>query len=121
MLLLDRAGHCVLNDNVTNVTFVSLSLLFPLLFQDNSAAEPEKKKEKEKKKNISSIIYELKYDVSSHGFVPKVLEKLILDEVREHYSNIFIGIIVYCNCRHQLVHHLLIPMQLHTEHNDLER
>lgn len=54
-------------------------------FQD----EAQKKagdKAKESKKNISSVLYELKYDVKTHGYVPKELEKRVTEEVSvEHF------------------------------------
>lgn len=48
------------------------------LQDEKKAAEA---KAKEAKKTVTAVLYELKYDVKSHGFAPKDLEKRVLDEV----------------------------------------
>lgn len=54
--------------------------LFSLPLQD----EAQKKagdKSKDGKKTISSVLYELKYDIKSHGYSPKELEERVTEEV----------------------------------------
>lgn len=49
-------------------------------------------KSKDGKKTVSSVLYELKYDVKSHGYTPKELEKRVTEEVSHKsfsYLNVF--------------------------------
>lgn len=60
---------------------MSLSLS-PFRFQDEAQKKAAADKAKDGKKTISAVLYELKYDVKSHGYTPKDLEKRVTEEVR---------------------------------------
>lgn len=53
-----------------------------LSLQDEAQKKAAGEKAKDGKKTISSVLYELKYDVKSHGYTPKELEKRVAEEVR---------------------------------------
>lgn len=49
--------------------------------QDEAQKKTAAEKAKEGKKTISSVLYELKYDIKSHGYTPKELETRVSEEV----------------------------------------
>lgn len=51
-----------------------------MILQDE-AQKKAAEKAKDGKKTISAVLYELKYDVKSHGYAPKDLEKRVSEEV----------------------------------------